>query len=99
MAYEIIYRKRPFGQQIKKVHKNQQEIILKEVEVLKENPFAGKQLTGILRDFRELDIPRLSGAFQLVYKVSALERRVELWAIGPHRTIFEEMERYIKMTT
>lgn len=98
MAYDIVYRKRPFGQQIKKFHKNQQEIILKEVEILKENPLAGKQLSGILRDFRELDIPRLSGAFQLIYKVSTFENRVELWAIGPHRTIFEEMERYVRMT-
>jgi len=87
-----------FAKQFKKMHRNEQEIIVKEVENLRANPATGEDLVGVLKGYKSIEIPRISGNFRLVFRVLNPEKLIHLIAVGPHRTIYGEATRYVKET-
>jgi mRNA-degrading endonuclease RelE of RelBE toxin-antitoxin system len=85
-----------FRRQFKKLHKNEQEIIVKVVEGLRAVPNVGEPLKGVLRSYTSVEIEHIPGNFRLIFKVLDSERVLHLIAVGPHRTIYYEATRYIK---
>ncbi len=61
------------------------------LDLIRTDPAAGKALHGELADLRSLRV----GRFRIVYRV-APSRVIELVAIGPRRTIYEETLRLLR---
>jgi mRNA-degrading endonuclease RelE of RelBE toxin-antitoxin system len=61
------------------------------LDVIRDDPAAGKELRDDLLGLRSLRI----GRFRVVYRV-APERIIELVALGPRRTIYEETLRLLR---
>lgn len=85
-----------FKKQFKKLHKNEQEIIARLIENLRETPTVGEPLVGVLAGYKSLEVERIPGNFRLIFRVLNPERIINLIAVGPHRTIYEQATRYVK---
>lgn len=88
-----------FNRQFKKLHRNEQEIIARLVESLRETPTIGEPLSGkILSGYKSIEVERISGNFRLIFRHINPENMIHLIAVGPHRTIYEEATRYVRDT-
>jgi len=61
------------------------------IDLIRTDPASGKMLRDELTDLRSLRV----GRFRIIYRVAA-DRVVELVAIGPRRTIYEETLRRLR---
>jgi len=61
------------------------------LEVIRSDPSTGKELQGDLSGLRSFRV----GNFRIVYRV-AVERVIELVALGARRTIYEETSRRLR---
>jgi mRNA interferase RelE/StbE len=61
------------------------------LDLIRTNPAAGKRLRDELAGLRSLPV----GRFRIVYRVAS-SRVIELVAIGPRRTIYEETLRLLR---
>jgi mRNA-degrading endonuclease RelE of RelBE toxin-antitoxin system len=87
-----------FRRQFKRLHRNEQEIVARLVEELREKPTSGESLDGVLRAYKSLEVERLSGNWRLIFRHLNPENMIHLIAVGPHRTIYDEATRYVKET-
>jgi mRNA interferase RelE/StbE len=61
------------------------------LDLIRHDPTAGKELRGELAGLRSLPVSR----FRIVYRVAS-GRLIELVAVGPRRTIYEETLRRLR---
>jgi mRNA-degrading endonuclease RelE of RelBE toxin-antitoxin system len=88
-----------FRRQFKKFHRNEQEIIARIVENIRENPAIGEALKGeVLTGCRSVEVGRIPGNLRLIFRVISPESLIHLIAVGPHRTIYDDATRYVKET-
>jgi mRNA interferase RelE/StbE len=88
------YRLRPAGpltELLRSLHPGLKRKVRAGVDAIREDPLAGKELRDDLAGLRSFRV----GRFRIVYRV-APRRVIELVAIGPRRTIYEETYRLIR---
>ncbi|PYO22650.1 MAG: cytotoxin [Chloroflexi bacterium] len=61
------------------------------LDVIRENPAAGKELRDDLAGLHSLRV----GRFRIIYRI-APKRLIELVALGPRRTIYEDTVRLLR---
>jgi len=77
-----IFTTRRFERSLMKLDKKTIARIFQEVKSLSENPFAGKKLTGVLKDKRSLRV----GGYRVIYKLDKKEKVVYLLDVR-HRKV------------
>jgi mRNA-degrading endonuclease RelE of RelBE toxin-antitoxin system len=90
----IIYQSRSFGQKVKKMPKQEKEILDREIRRIAENPSIGEEKKG-----------NLTGVFVYKFKLNTTQyllayRKVgqdpELVMIGPHENYYRDLTQYLK---
>ena len=62
------------------------------LDLIRTDPEVGKELRDALAGLRSLRV----GPFRIVYRVAAARRLIDLVAIGPRRTIYQETLRLLR---
>ena len=73
---------REFLRRLKKLDRQVQIRILREIKILEENPFSGKRLRGRLSGLLSLRI----GDYRIIYQVS--KDRIVILTVGHRKTIY-----------
>jgi addiction module RelE/StbE family toxin len=68
--------------------------ISKKLEEIKADPTIGEQLTGVLKDLCSVH----AGDYRIVYKFSAEQLEIQVWAVGHRNKVYDEIMRYLKAT-
>lgn len=82
-----------FESQFKKLPESVQEEVKKELGILASQPTMGAQLTGILRNYCDV---RIQGIYRLIYEIEDSNKRINIIAVGLRKSIYENLQRYIK---
>jgi mRNA interferase RelE/StbE len=76
----------PFLKRIKALDKEAQIRILREANILKTNPYAGKSLRGEWRGIFSLRV----GDYRVLYKIREEQKRVVLLAVGHRKHVYKK---------
>ncbi|MBX7147592.1 type II toxin-antitoxin system RelE/ParE family toxin [bacterium] len=82
----------PVRQQIKKLHPALKQKMRNGLDVLLKEPHLGKPLKD---EFSGLLSFRM-GKYRIIYKLADANKTLEIIALGPRRTIYEETYRLLK---
>jgi mRNA interferase RelE/StbE len=78
---------------IRSLHPELKKKVKSGLRAIVTDPFAGKALRDELKGLRSFRI----GRFRIVYRISG--KRIEIAAVGPRKTIYEETLRLIRRST
>ncbi len=81
--YELVFTKE-FIKRIKRLDKQAQSRILRELKILEDKPFASKQLLGRLSELKSFRI----GDYRVIYQIS--ERNVIIRTIGHRKKVYDK---------
>jgi mRNA interferase RelE/StbE len=81
--YELIFT-REFVKNLKKLDRQTQVRILKELQILKIKPEAGKQLVGRLSDLESFRV----GDYRIIYQVS--EQQIIIRTMGHRKKVYDK---------
>ncbi|MFQ6072886.1 MAG: type II toxin-antitoxin system RelE/ParE family toxin [Methanosarcinales archaeon] len=81
--YEIDLTK-DFLKQVKKLDYSIQKMVFKKIELLKSNPYKGKPLQNILKNYRSLRVK----SFRIIYRVVEDEKIIKILKIGHKNHVY-----------
>jgi len=81
--FELVFT-REFLKRLKRVEKQTQIRILRELKTLEEQPFVGKRLSGRLNDLLSLRV----GDHRVIYELS--EKKIIVCTVGHRKKIYEK---------
>ncbi|RLE46999.1 MAG: hypothetical protein DRJ31_09430 [Candidatus Methanomethylicota archaeon] len=98
MEWTIVVTER-FERYIRGIERKIAIRIIREIDVLKENPFKGKLLKGLVvrigdNVFRVYSLR--VGDYRVIYTVNPLEKKVYLLLVGHRDWIYKETERLLR---
>ncbi|MCW4005980.1 MAG: type II toxin-antitoxin system RelE/ParE family toxin [Candidatus Bathyarchaeota archaeon] len=82
-TFELIFTKE-FLKRLKRIDKQTQLRILKELKILKENPAAGKQLVGQLSDLKSFR----TGDYRIIYQLS--KKEITILTVGHRKKVYHK---------
>jgi mRNA-degrading endonuclease RelE of RelBE toxin-antitoxin system len=89
-----IYQSRSFEQKIKKMLKQEKEILDQEVRKIAQNPSIGEEKKGDLTGVFIHKFKIKTTQYLLAYR--KIGRDLELVMIGPHENYYRELKQYLK---
>jgi len=81
--FELTYT-REFLKRLKRLDRQTQMRILKELKILEDQPFASKQLVGRLSEFKSFRV----GDYRVIYQVS--EQSIIIRTIGHRKKVYDK---------
>jgi len=89
-----IYQARSFENKVKKLSKQEKELLDDEIRKIAENPLIGEEKKGDLRGIYIHKFKIKSLQYLLSYRM--IKSDLELIMIGPHENYYRELKGYIK---
>jgi mRNA-degrading endonuclease RelE of RelBE toxin-antitoxin system len=89
-----IYQSRSFEQKVKKIPKQEKEILDKEIRRIAEDPLIGEEKKGDLRGVFVHKFKLKTTQYLLAYR--KVGKDLELIMIGPHENYYRDLKRYLK---
>lgn len=91
-----IYQSRTFENKVKKLSKQEKEILDDEIKKIAENPLIGEEKKGDLRGVHVYKFKIKSLQYLLSYRM--IKADLELIMIGPHENYYRDLKTYLKRT-
>ena len=89
-----IYQSRSFAQKVKKMPKQEKEVLDQEIRTIAENPSIGEEKKGDLRGVFIHKFELKTTQCLLAYRMVGED--LELVMIGPHENYYRDLKRYLK---
>ena len=89
-----IYQSRSFEQKVKKMPKQEKEVLDQEIRRIAENPSIGGEKKGDLRGVFVHKFKLKTNQYLLAYR--KVGNNLELVMIGPHENYYRDLKQYIK---
>lgn len=89
-----IYQSRTFENKVKKLSKQEKEILDDEIKKIAENPLIGEEKKGDLRGVHVYKFKVRSVQYLLSYR--RIKAGLELIMIGPHENYYRDLKTYLK---
>ena len=89
-----IYQSRSFEQKVKKLPKQEKEILDQEIRKIAENPLLGEGKKGDLRGVFVHKFKLKTTRYLLAYRMAGED--LELVMIGPHENYYRDLKRYLR---
>ena len=89
-----IYQSRSFENKVKKLSKQDKELLDDEVKKIADNPLIGEEKKGDLRGIYVYKFKIKSLQYLLSYRM--INSDVELIMIGPHENYYKDLKSYLK---
>lgn len=89
-----IYQSRSFEQKVKKLPKQEKEILDQEIRKIAENPLLGEGKKGDLRGVFIHKFKLKTTRYLLAYRMAGED--LELVMIGPHENYYRDLKRYLR---
>ena len=89
-----IYQSRSFEQKVKKMPKQEKEVLDQEIRRIAENPSIGGEKKGDLRGVFVHKFKLKTNQYLLAYR--KVGNDLELVMIGPHENYYRDLKQYIK---
>jgi mRNA-degrading endonuclease RelE of RelBE toxin-antitoxin system len=89
-----IYQSRSFEQKVKKIPKQEKEILDKEIRRIAEDPLIGEEKKGDLRGVFVHKFKLKTTQYLLAYR--KVGKDLELIMIGPHENYYRDLKQYLK---
>jgi mRNA interferase RelE/StbE len=86
--YEVSFSKRS-DRQFRKLDRQVQREVFKEIENLKQNPEIGEKLKGVLSDFWKIRVKD----YRVIYRIRGSPSTVEIAFIDHRSRVYQELER------
>lgn len=89
-----IYQSRTFENKVKKLSKQEKELLDDEIKKIAENPLIGDEKKG---DLKSVHIHKFKiGSLQYLLSYRMIKSDIELIMIGPHENYYKELKSYLK---
>jgi mRNA interferase RelE/StbE len=89
-----IYQSRSFGNKVKKLSKQEKELLDDEIRKIADNPLIGEEKKG---DLRGIYIHKFKiKSFQYLLSYRMIKSDMELIMIGPHENYYKDLKSYLK---
>lgn len=82
-SFELVFTKESV-KRLKRIDRQIQIRILKELKILENNPLVGKQLVGRLSEFKSFRV----GDYRIIYQVS--EQKIIIRTIGHRKKVYDK---------
>jgi mRNA interferase RelE/StbE len=89
-----IYQSRSFENKVKKLSKQEKEILDDEIRKIADNPLIGEEKKGDLRGIYVHKFKIISFQYLLSYRM--IKSDMELIMIGPHENYYKDLKSYLK---
>ncbi len=89
-----IYQSRTFENKVKKLSKQEKELLDDEIKKIAENPLIGEEKKGDLKSVYVHKFKIKSLQYLLSYRM--IRADIELIMIGPHENYYKELKSYLK---
>jgi len=89
-----IYQSRTFENKVKKLSKQEKELLDDEIKKIAENPLIGEEKKGDLKSVYVHKFKIKSLQYLLSYR--KIKSDIELIMIGPHENYYKELKSYLK---
>ena len=89
-----IYQSRSFEDKVKKLSKQEKEVLDEEIRKIAENPLIGEEKKGDLRGVHVYKFKIKSIQYLLSYRM--MKADLELIVIGPHENYYRDLKTYLK---
>jgi mRNA interferase RelE/StbE len=89
-----IYQSRSFEQKVKKIPKQEKQILDKEIRRIAEDPLIGEEKKGDLRGVFVHKFKLKTTQYLLAYR--KVGKDLELIMIGPHENYYRDLKQYLK---
>ncbi|TSA44319.1 MAG: type II toxin-antitoxin system RelE/ParE family toxin [Deltaproteobacteria bacterium] len=89
-----IYQSKSFAQKVKKMRKQEKEILDQEVQRIAQNPSIGEEKKGDLTGVFVHKFKIESAQYLLAYR--KIDSDLELVMIGPHENYYRDLKQYLK---
>lgn len=89
-----IYQSRSFENKVKKLSKQEKELLDDEIRKIADNPLIGKEKKGDLRGIYVRKFKIKSLQYLLSYRM--IKSDMELIMIGPHGNYYKDLKSYLK---
>ncbi len=89
-----IYQSRSFENKVKKLSKQEKEILDEEIKKIADNPLIGEEKKGDLRGIYVHKFKIKSFQYLLSYRM--IKPDMELIMIGPHENYYKDIESYLR---
>ena len=89
-----IYQSRTFENKVKKLSKQEKELLDDEIKKIAENPLIGEEKKGDLKAVYVHKFKIKSLQYLLSYR--KIKSEIELIMIGPHENYYKELKSYLK---
>jgi mRNA interferase RelE/StbE len=89
-----IYQSRTFESKVKKLSKQEKELLDDEIKKIAENPLIGEEKKGDLKSVYVHKFKIKSLQYLLSYR--KIKSDIELIMIGPHENYYKELKSYLK---
>ena len=78
-----------FKKQLRKLDRQIQRKVMKEIELLKSNPEFGEKLKGVLSDIRRIRVHD----YRVAYKIHSSHETIEVFFVDHRKRAYQELER------
>ena len=89
-----IYQSRSFEKRIRRMHKQEKEVLDREIRNISENPSIGEEKRGDLRGIFVHKFRIKAAEYLLAYRM--VGENLELIMIGPHENYYRDLTKYLK---
>ncbi len=89
-----IYQSRSFEQKVKKIPKQEKQILDKEIRRIADDPLIGEEKKGDLRGVFVHKFKLKTTQYLLAYR--KVGKDLELIMIGPHENYYRDLKQYLK---
>jgi mRNA interferase RelE/StbE len=89
-----IYQSRSFEKRIKRMHKQEKEILDHEIRNIADNPSIGEEKKGDIRGIFVHKFRIKKAEYLLAYRMVGED--LELIMIGPHENYYRDLKKYLK---
>ena len=89
-----IYQSKSFAQKVKKLRKQEKEILDQEVQRIAQNPSIGEEKKGDLMGVSVHKFKIETAQYLLAYR--KIDPDLELVMIGPHENYYRDLKQYLK---
>jgi mRNA interferase RelE/StbE len=89
-----IYQSKSFAQKVKKMRKQEKEILDQEVQRIAQNPSIGEEKKGDLTGVFVHKFKTETAQYLLAYR--KIDPDLELVMIGPHENYYRDLKQYLK---
>ena len=89
-----IYQSRSFEKRIRRMHKQEKEVLDREIRNISEEPSIGEEKRGDLRGIFVHKFRIKAVEYLLAYRMVGED--LELIMIGPHENYYRDMKKYLK---